>query len=158
MCRLGRRLEVGVFGGPSIIDVSRQLVKDVEYTETYPVRHRDVLAWPPAGDASKTGIGVHGGADVTWLLSRQIGVGGTVRYSRATVDLSTPPGLCRVRCRRAAGVDPAEGSGSPQGDHAGAPRLAPPRTAPPSATANLGDPLVAGTSIAVTTATAPAFF
>ena len=28
---VGRRLEVGIFGGPSIINVSRQLVKDVEY-------------------------------------------------------------------------------------------------------------------------------
>ena len=29
----GRRLEVGVFGGPSVIAVSRPLVKDVQYTE-----------------------------------------------------------------------------------------------------------------------------
>jgi hypothetical protein len=88
---VSRRLEVGVFGGPSIINVSRQLVKDVEYGETYPY---DTASFSQATveRVGKTAVGAHGGLDVTWFLSRQVGVGGTVRYSRASIDLSTPVG------------------------------------------------------------------
>jgi hypothetical protein len=88
---VGRRLEVGVFGGPSFINVSRQLVKDVEYGDTYPY---DTASFSQATveRVGKTSVGAHGGVDVTWFLSRQVGVGGLVRYSRASVDLSTPAG------------------------------------------------------------------
>ena len=84
-------VEVGIFGGPSIINVSRQLVKDVEYGETYPY---DTATFSQATveRVGETAIGAHGGADVTWLVSRQVAVGGLVRYSRANVDLSTPVG------------------------------------------------------------------
>jgi hypothetical protein len=88
---VGRRLEVAVFGGPSIINVSRQLVKDVEYGDSYPY---DTATFSQATveRASNTSLGAHGGLDVTWLLNRQVGVGGLVRYSRANVDLKTPAG------------------------------------------------------------------
>jgi hypothetical protein len=88
---VSRRLEVSVFGGPSLINVSRQLVKDVQYGETYPY---DTATFSQATveRVGKTSVGAHGGVDVTWLLNRQVGVGGLVRYSRASVDLSTPAG------------------------------------------------------------------
>jgi hypothetical protein len=91
MVPVGRRLEVAVFGGPSVLNVSRQLVKDVEFGETYPY---DTATFSQATveRANKTSIGAHGGIDVTWLLNQQVGVGGLVRYSRASVDLSTPVG------------------------------------------------------------------
>lgn len=86
-----RRLEISVFGGPSIIAVSRDLIRAVEYTEEYPYDEA-TFSVAPAGDARKTGFGAHGGVDVTWLVNPQVGVGGTLRYSRATVDLPTPVG------------------------------------------------------------------
>ncbi|MEO7272253.1 MAG: hypothetical protein ABIX28_09660 [Vicinamibacterales bacterium] len=86
---VGRRLEVAVFGGPSIINVSRQLVKDVEFTEAYPYDTAE-FSLATVEQASKTGIGVHGGASVSYFVTRQIGVGGLLRYSRASLDLPTP--------------------------------------------------------------------
>jgi hypothetical protein len=80
-----------VFGGPSIIYVSRQLVEDVEFTEAYPYDTAE-FSMATVEKASKTGIGVHGGASVSYLVTRQIGVGGLVRYSRASLDLPTPSG------------------------------------------------------------------
>ena len=66
-------------------------MKDVEYTETYPY---DTATFSQATveRVSETAFGAHGGADVTWLVTREVAVGGSVRYSRANVDLSTPVG------------------------------------------------------------------
>jgi Outer membrane protein beta-barrel domain len=149
----GRRFEVGIFGGPSIIGVSQGLVTDVQYAETYPY---DTATFSQAivADASKTAFGVHGGLDVTWLLNKQIGVGGSVRYSHASVDLSTPSGgsvsfdagglqaAVTVKVRILA-KEPARVPARP----------APPRTAPGTAPR----PPVGTIATAVTTATAPVF-
>jgi hypothetical protein len=88
---VSRRLEVAIFGGPSVINVSRQLVKDVEFNQTYPF---DTATFSQAtvDRVSETGLGAHGGLDVTWYVNRTVGVGGSVRYSRANLDLSTPVG------------------------------------------------------------------
>ncbi len=87
----GRRLEVAVFAGPSIMRVSQEMVKQVQYDEEYPY---DTASFTQAltEDASKTALGFHVGGDVTWLLSRQFGLGGAVRYSHATMELETPSG------------------------------------------------------------------
>jgi hypothetical protein len=37
-------------------------------------------------------LGIHGGADVTWLFSQHIGLGATVRFTRASANLATPSG------------------------------------------------------------------
>jgi hypothetical protein len=88
---LGRRLEVGIFGGPSAIRVTRDLLADVEFTEEYPY---DTATFSRATSepARKVGYGAHGGFDLTWLLSPQVGIGATLRYSRAAVDLPVPGG------------------------------------------------------------------
>ena len=86
-----RRVDVAVFGGPSILSVSRALVKDVEFSETYPF-DTVTLAAAPAADTSGTSIGFHVGGDVTYALTPRIGAGVTLRYTRATVDLDAPAG------------------------------------------------------------------
>ena len=88
---VGRRLEVALFGGPSIIHVSRPLVTDVEFTESYPYDTAE-FSKVAVDDSSKTGFGAHGGASVTYFVTREVGIGGSVRYSRASVDLPTPAG------------------------------------------------------------------
>jgi hypothetical protein len=87
----GRRLEVAVFGGPSIMNVSQEMVKEVRYEEEYPY---DTATFTQAltDEASRTVLGFHVGGDVTWLLSRQLGLGGAVRYNHASVELDTPSG------------------------------------------------------------------
>ena len=88
---VGRRLEVGIFGGPSIIWVTRDLVSTVEFTEAYPYDTAS-FSGTTSERAREAGFGVHGGFDVTWLLYPQVGIGGTLRYSRAAVDLPMPGG------------------------------------------------------------------
>jgi hypothetical protein len=154
---IGRRFELSVFGGPSIIRVSRALVKDVQYDETYPF-DTATFSMATVADASKTAIGVHGGADVTWFLSQQIGVGGTVRYSRAAIDLSTPAGgsisfdagglqaavtvKARIPGKAAARVPTRE---------------TPPRNPLPVIPLTPQEPGTGSIGVAVTTATAPIF-
>ena len=148
----GRRFEVGIFGGPSIISVSRPLVKDVQYSDEYPY-DTATFSEAPVGDVSKTAIGVHGGVDVTWLLSRQIGVGGTLRYARAGIDLSTPAGGATsfdAGGLQAAVVLKVRILGKP-------PARVPVRPTPPRNVPRPQDPVAGAVSTAVTTATAPVF-
>ena len=58
-------------------------------TETYPF---DTAAFGSAWKAKATGSAAafNVGADVIWMLGKTVGVGGLVRYSRATVDLDSP--------------------------------------------------------------------
>ena len=149
----GHRVEVGVFGGPSIIGVSRPLVKDVQYVETYPY---DTATFSAAvvADASKTAFGVHAGVDVTYLLTKQVGIGGSVRYSHAGIDLDTPSGgsvsfdggglqAAAIVRFRILGKTPARRPIPPK------PPPTPPRSTPETVAGAVGT--------AVTTATAPVF-
>jgi hypothetical protein len=82
-------LRIVLSAGPSFYNVEQQLVTEVVLTETYPydtaefssARSQKIKASAPAFNA---------GADVMWMLSRTIGVGGILRFSRATVDLDAP--------------------------------------------------------------------
>ncbi len=150
----GERFEVGVFGGPSIIWVTQPLVKDVQYREQYPYDTAE-FSVAPAEDASETAFGFHVGADVTWLLSRQFGVGGTVRYTRASVDLASPAGgsvsfdaggfqaavTVKVRFMPKAFPGPAK------------PAATPVPAAPPAPPGTMAGPIQRG----ITTATAPVY-
>jgi hypothetical protein len=87
------RLRVRLFGGPSYFRVQQHLVSDIQFVQ---------FASPffPANDVSVTGYeapavegnawGFHGGADVGMFFNRAVGVGGTVRFSRATVTMADP--------------------------------------------------------------------
>ena len=81
----GDRLELAISGGPSIFQVNQDLVSRVTYLHTYPY---DVAQF--AGVITERlkdrAIGFHAGAGVTWRLARHVGVGGTLRYSRGTLD------------------------------------------------------------------------
>jgi hypothetical protein len=153
-----RRLEIAVFGGPSIIGVSRPLVENVEFTQTYPYDTAE-FSRAPVKDASKTGFGAHGGASVSYLVTPQVGVGGSVRYSRAGVDLPSPSG--------------GSVSFNPGGLQATAtvtvrflakapaprvpPRPIPPRPAPGTGSRTTDVPVAGVIATAVTTATTPIF-
>ena len=66
-------------------------MKDVLYQRRIPY---DTATFTQAltDDASGTALGVHVGGDITWLLSRQVGIGGSLRYSHASIELDTPSG------------------------------------------------------------------
>jgi hypothetical protein len=87
--RVSPTLEVGVGGGPSFISLQRDFVKDVEYTEQYPF---DTATFSRAvtEQVKQSFVGFHVGGDLAWYFTHNIGVSGTVRYSHANADITTP--------------------------------------------------------------------
>lgn len=83
---LGRRLQLTLMAGPSLLQVSQAVVIDVNYTEEYPY---DTAAFSGVDSTRKKGskVGFNAGADVRWMFTRNIGLGVMARFTRATVDL-----------------------------------------------------------------------
>ena len=89
---IGTRTTIKVFGGPSVFRVNQGLVTGVTTTEgAYPYRsigferamvaHPNVSAW-----------GINLGVDVSVFFTDRVGVGGLVRFARATADMSSVDG------------------------------------------------------------------
>jgi len=78
------RVSVAIAGGPTFFHVSQDLVGDVAYTETYPY---DTATFTSATvtTVSATRMGFNAGVDVGVKLSKNVGVGGLIRFSRASV-------------------------------------------------------------------------
>jgi hypothetical protein len=85
----GGRLRLVLSGGPSFFTVEQDLVTEVTITETFPF---DTATFASAQKSRKKGSAAafNVGADVMWMLNRTFGVGGLVRFSRASVDLDAP--------------------------------------------------------------------
>jgi hypothetical protein len=79
-----KRIDVAVAGGPSFFNVSQDLVSDVTFTETYPY-DTATFATAPTAKVTVNKVGFNAGVDVGVKLSRSLGVGGLVRFSRASV-------------------------------------------------------------------------
>jgi hypothetical protein len=88
---LGNDLELRVFAGPTFFSVRRDIISDVEYSETYPF---DTATYTDATvtSASKSTVGFNAGADIAYYFQPAIGVGGLVRVARGTADLPLPGG------------------------------------------------------------------
>jgi hypothetical protein len=65
--------------------VNQDLVSRVTYTQTYPYDVAQFTGVTIKRVKDRT-IGFHAGAGATWKLARHVGVGGTLRYSRGTLD------------------------------------------------------------------------
>ena len=80
-------LYIVLAGGPSVLDIKQSIVTDVNFTEEFPF---DTATYVGVDSQRVTGTktGFNVGADVRWMFARHIGVGGLVRYSHATVDLT----------------------------------------------------------------------
>lgn len=81
------RLEVTVLGGPSFFSIKQTLVTDVTYTEVYPY---DTATFASATTTlvKENVTGYHVGADVAFKLTRNVGVGALMRFSRASTTLT----------------------------------------------------------------------
>ena len=88
---VGRSVAVTLFGGPTWFNVSQDLVTDITFDQVYPF---DAAAFSGAtvGEQSVATIGAHAGADVAYYFSERIGVGGTVRFSRGSVEFDSSDG------------------------------------------------------------------
>jgi hypothetical protein len=84
-------LRIVLSGGPSFFNVQQDLVTEVRISQSFPF---DTATFSSAETTrlkgSKTAFNV--GADVMWMFGRYLGVGGVVRFSRATIDLDAPGG------------------------------------------------------------------
>ena len=84
--RIGPLL-VLVSGGPSLLDIKQSIATGVNFTEEYPY-DTAAFAGVDSRRISGTATGFNVGADVRWMFTRHLGVGGLVRFTRATVDLT----------------------------------------------------------------------
>ena len=82
-------LSIAVFGGPTFFRVNQDLVAEVRANEVYPFDATQ-FAGVSAVTASESSVGFNAGVDVGFFFSRHLGVGGLVRFSRASVDFSVP--------------------------------------------------------------------
>lgn len=82
-----RRLDVLVFGGPSLFRLGQDLVTDVSFDEQFPY---DAATFTEADvvRVQASTAGVHLGVDVTWKRSQRWNVGGLLRFSRARLPLA----------------------------------------------------------------------
>ena len=76
-----------IFGGASFFSVDQDFVTDVVFRETFPF---DTATFVEARltRASESKVGFNVGADVTWKLGEHWGVGGLVRFSRASIPFT----------------------------------------------------------------------
>jgi hypothetical protein len=88
---IGRRLAVGISGGPSFFVVRQGFVKQVEFAQEYPYDAARFTQTVSAAVSEKA-YGGHAAADLMWLMTPQAGLGVLVRYSRGSVTFSTPSG------------------------------------------------------------------
>lgn len=83
---VSNRLDVAVSGGPSIFSISQDLLSDVTYSELYPYDAATFVAGTVVNDKA-TKVGFNVGTDVGFKISRNLGVGGLVRFARASLSL-----------------------------------------------------------------------
>jgi hypothetical protein len=84
---VSRRIDMLVFGGPAYLRVRQDMATRIQFTESYPY---DTATYAGIETASMSGggVGVTGGVDVAYLLSKHLGIGGELRYSYASTTLT----------------------------------------------------------------------
>jgi hypothetical protein len=83
----GRRLAGSAYAGPSFFSVKQTIATAVNYSEAYPY---DAATFTSASTtlASATKTGFHAGANVTYYVTKQFGIGGSVTYATASMDVA----------------------------------------------------------------------
>ena len=78
-----RKVDLMLSVGPSLFHASRTLVTDVLYSDAYPY-DTATFGSAPTTRVKRSAAGFHLGADLTVKLSAHVGVGGLLRFSRAS--------------------------------------------------------------------------
>jgi len=83
---LRRRVDMFVFAGPAYLNVRQDMAVRIQFTENYPY---DTASFTGVESASLSGgaVGITAGADVAYLVTKRVGVGGQLRYSYASATL-----------------------------------------------------------------------
>lgn len=87
----GDRLSLAVFAGPSFFSVKQGIVQKLQYSQQYPY---DAVTFSgvDTDTPSESTIGFNAGADVGYFFARHVGIGGVIRFSRASVDFTSIDG------------------------------------------------------------------
>jgi hypothetical protein len=80
------KLLIVVGGGPSILDIKQSIATEVNFSEEFPYDAATFVG-VDSRRISGTANGFNVGADLRWMFTRNFGVGGVVRFTRAKVDL-----------------------------------------------------------------------
>ena len=79
-----RTVRVMLTGGPSYITAKQPIVTEVTFTEAFPYDTAQFTGVKTT-DASKGAPGFHAGADVFWMFGKNVGVGGLVQVTHASI-------------------------------------------------------------------------
>lgn len=82
-----RKWRTRVLGGFTYFNVKQDLVTEVDVVETYPYDTAE-FSGVTTERASGSGPGFNVGVDIAWMMTREFGFGGAVRYTRGRVDLN----------------------------------------------------------------------
>ena len=82
---------ISLFGGPTFFSVTQDLVTDVMFDQTYPYTEATFAGARRRAQSAST-TGGHVGADIAVYFSDRVGIGGTVRISRGSVDVDASDG------------------------------------------------------------------
>jgi hypothetical protein len=84
---VGKKMTVVAFGGPSFFTVKQSVVTAVQFRDEYPYDEATFTgATVAAEEEQKTGFNV--GADVAYYFTKNVGVGGIVRFASTTATFS----------------------------------------------------------------------
>jgi len=81
-----RRVDMFLFAGPAYINVRQDMATRIQFTESYPY---DTVSFTGVESSRVSGgaVGITAGADVAYLVSKGLGLGGQLRYSYASATL-----------------------------------------------------------------------
>jgi len=79
-----KNVRVLLSAGPSWLKVKQAIVTDVTFSETYPYDTAAFTGVRTSG-GSESGTGFNAGGDVSWMFSRNVGVGGMFQYTHARI-------------------------------------------------------------------------
>lgn len=83
---VSRRIDVAAFGGPSWFSVEQGVVGAVQYGESYPFDTAEFRSATTSREKASQ-VGFNAGADVAFFFLRNVGVGASVQFARASVTL-----------------------------------------------------------------------
>jgi hypothetical protein len=84
---LARRVDMFIFGGPAYISIRQDMATRIQFSESYPYDTASFTGVDTVS-ASGGGVGATAGVDVSYLLSKHVGLGAEVRYSHASTTLT----------------------------------------------------------------------
>jgi opacity protein-like surface antigen len=89
--RMSKRMDMQVFAGPAFFKVRADIPTGVNFTEAYPYDSATFSSLQ-SSSLSDSAAGFTVGADVSFMFTRSVGLGGHARFSRASATLSPASG------------------------------------------------------------------